>query len=490
MQPSPGDFEGRIREAAARLGFARVGFARAEALQSARPRLEAWLAAGHAGDMDYLSGPDDRADPRALAPGARSIVSVALPYESTSVALRRRKDDPGVLVGTVARYAVGADYHRVLKDKLTALGEACDAIAGRKVAARIAVDTAPLLEREIAARAGVGFTGKSTMTIAPGLGTYFLLGELLLELDLEPSAPVAAGCGKCTACLEACPTGAFVGPYVLDARRCISYLTIEAKGAIPRELRPLIGTRIFGCDVCQDVCPFNASPTPRPAAPELAARPALDVPSLLEWLTLGAAGYRKLVRRTALRRVGKQQLQRNAAVALGNAGDPRAVAPLVSVLERDPSPLVRAHAAWALGALSEYGDDAARSTLRHAATSDADTDVREEAARALGSYELRRSAAPASEGAPPADDDKLSRMSTQRDAEARKAARARAEVRVFREGEGEAEAEADSLYWDRIPVDQRAEFVWRLSLELHEISNPSLRYEPRLSRSTARVFRR
>jgi epoxyqueuosine reductase len=382
--------EGRIREAAMRLGFARVGFARAEAFEAARPRLEAWLAAGHAGDMDYLSGPEDRADPRALAPTARTVVSVALPYESPPVALRRRQDDPGALVGTVARYAVGADYHRVLKDKLVALGEACDALAGRAVSVRVAVDTAPLLEREAAARAGVGFTGKSTMTIAPGLGTYFLLGELLLDLELEPSPPVSAGCGRCTACIDACPTGAFVGPYVLDARRCISYLTIETKGAIPRELRPLIGRRIFGCDVCQDVCPFNASEAPKPAAPELAARPALDVPALVDWLALGAAGYRKLVRRTALRRVGKHQLQRNAAVALGNSNDARAVAPLVRALSDDASALVRGHAAWALGALSSHCDDDARDVLHRAARDDADKDVRDEASLALAALDRPR----------------------------------------------------------------------------------------------------
>jgi epoxyqueuosine reductase len=378
--------EQRILEAAARLGFARAGFARADPFDSARPHLEAWLAAGHGGDMDYLSGPDDRADPRALAPSAKTVVSVALPYESPPVALRRRRDASNALVGAVARYAVGADYHRVLKDKLLALGEACDALAGRVVASRVAVDTAPLLEREAAARAGIGFTGKSTMTIAPGLGTYFLLGELLLDLELEPSAPVTAGCGRCTACLDACPTGAFVGPFVLDARRCISYLTIETKGSIPRDLRPLIGARIFGCDVCQDVCPFNASPTPKPAAPELAARPALDVPHLTDWLALGAAGYRKLVRRTALRRVAKQQLQRNAAVALGNSNDPRAVAPLTLALTEDPSPLVRGHAAWALGALASHCDDLARAALHHAALEDTDVRVREEASLALAHF--------------------------------------------------------------------------------------------------------
>jgi epoxyqueuosine reductase len=382
---------GRIRTAALGLGFTRVGFASAEPFETARPRLAAWLAAGHAGGMDYLAGPDDRTDPRALAPHAKTLLSVALPYERTSVALRRRRDDPRALLGTVARYAVGDDYHRVLKDKLLALEKACDELVGRPVVLRAAVDSAPLLEREAAARAGIGFTGKSTMTIAPGLGTYFLLGELLLDVELEASKDPEAGlsgCGRCTACLDACPTRAFVGPYVLDARRCISYLTIESKDAMPRELRPLIGTRVFGCDVCQDVCPFNASEAVRPAAPELAARPSLDAPELVSWLTLGAAGYRKLVKRSALRRVGKAQLQRNAAVALGNSGDVRAVAPLARALEADPSALVRAHAAWALGALGpNISGVIGRDALTRASEHDPDETVREESRLALASLD-------------------------------------------------------------------------------------------------------
>ena len=191
--------------------------------------------------------------------------------------------------------------------------------------------------------------------------------------------------------LDACPTGAFVGPYVLDARRCISYLTIETKGPIPRELRPLIGRRVFGCDVCQDVCPFNASEAARPSAPELAPRPALETPDLVELLSLGAAAYRKLVRATsALRRVGKHQLQRNAAVALGNTGDGRAVAPLVRSLDEERSPLVRAHAALlALGAPRRRRGP--RSALARAETADADESVREEARAALTSLVDRHS---------------------------------------------------------------------------------------------------
>lgn len=377
-----------VRAAALGLGFVKVGFAPAESFESAGTALREWLQAGRHGAMEYMNGPDDRSDPSRLMRDARTIVSVALPYDGNddSVALRRSRDDVRPLVGTVARYARGSDYHRVLKDKLYDLAKACARIVGRPVGCRICVDTAPLLEREAARRAGVGFTGKSTMTIIPGAGTYVLLGELLLDVAIDEEQSVAAGCGRCTACLDACPTGAFVGPYVVDARRCISYLTIENTGPIPRELRSRLGNRVFGCDVCQDVCPFNASESPRPGAPELRGRQELDAPRLVDLLSLTATGYRKLVRRTALRRVGKRQLQRNAAVALGNSGSAEAVPPLCAALRTDPSPLVRVHVAWALGELRALDEGAARAALEEAANGDPDPTVRDEARAALSRW--------------------------------------------------------------------------------------------------------
>jgi epoxyqueuosine reductase len=249
------------------------------------------------------------------------------------------------------------------------------------VLARACVDTAPLLEREAAARAGIAFVGKSAMAIIPGAGSYVVLGELLLDVELSTSTPTEnAHCGSCRACLDACPTGAFVDEYVLDARRCISYLTIELRGAIPRELRAPIGTRVFGCDVCQDVCPFNASPRPRPAAPELAPRDDRAAPDLVRLLTLGSADYRRFVKGSAMSRVSRTRLARNAAVALGNSGDPAAVAPLVRALEKDARALVRLHAAWGLGRL---GGREAHDALERASISDPDPDVREEAHSAL-----------------------------------------------------------------------------------------------------------
>ena len=368
-----------VRAAAHELGFARTGFARAEPFDDARAALHAWLAEGHEGGLAYMRSSDDRSDPRALLPSVRTIIAVALPYGGRPVSLRQSRDG-AALTGRVAAYAVGADYHRVLKDKLFALSRACAKIVGRPIQARACVDTAPLLEREAARRAGIGFTGKSTMTIAPGLGTYLLLGELLVDVDIEPTEPLRPACGRCTACLDRCPTGAFAGPYVLDAKRCISYLTIENKGPIARDLRPFIGARVFGCDECQDVCPFNASDAARPAAPELSPDPLRTEIDLVELLKLGAAAYRRLVRRSAMRRIGREQLKRNAAVALGNSGDPRAVAPLVQALRTDSSALVRTHAAWALGRL---GGSDARKALEEAAQTDVDEGVRREAIESL-----------------------------------------------------------------------------------------------------------
>jgi epoxyqueuosine reductase len=235
------------------------------------------------------------------------------------------------------------------------------------------------LEREAARRAGVGFIAKSTMSIVPGIGTQVLLGELLIDLELAPDMPIEPRCGSCTACLTACPTGAFVDAYVLDARRCISYLTIELKGPIPRALRPLVGNHVFGCDICQAVCPFNASPRDKPADPELAARPDFDHVSLVDLLELTSSAYRRLVRDSALRRVTRHQLARNAAVALGNSGDASVVPHLVRVLESTRRPLVRVHAAWALGRL---GGEPARRALERA-LHDADHEVAEEARLSL-----------------------------------------------------------------------------------------------------------
>ena len=377
MTLSPGALSAAVVEAARELGFHAVGIA--PALPARRfAAFEEWLARGMHGDMAYLADPahrEPRADVRTLLAGARSVVVVALAYDASVVPLER-------LRGQVARYARNRDYHSIIKARLRELADRLSRLAGRPVAARPCVDTAPVLERELAERAGLGFVGKNTLLIAPGLGSYLLLGEVILDVELEPTAasePAKSRCGACTACLDACPTGAFVGPHVLDARRCISYLTIEHRGAIPRELRRALGTRIFGCDVCQEVCPFNAA-APARIAPDaglaLTVRAAeKSAPDLIRTLGLGAAQMRQLVRGTPLRRAGRDGLLRNVCVALGNAGDPAAIPALARAMAGDRSSLVRGHAAWALGQLG------ARDVL--AAARDRDPSVESEIAAAL-----------------------------------------------------------------------------------------------------------
>ncbi len=314
-----------------------------------------WVEGGMAGDMAYLASPEHvraRGDLRALLANARTLIVVALAYD---------RDAPipvGTLTGKIARYARGDDYHLIMRDRLVALADRIASELGHAVATRPCVDSAPVLEREWAERGGVGFVAKNTMLIAPGLGSYVVLGELLVDAELPitaPDSPPKPRCGSCTACLDACPTRAFTDAYVLDARRCISYLTIEHHGAIPIELRAAIGTWIFGCDVCQEVCPFNAGPGEAPAA-ELRPR-SIDhaLPDLAKLARAGTNQLRQLVKRTALRRVPRRVLLRNVAVALGNTDSPDAIEPLLHLL-RDSEPLVRAHAAWALGELGAVDD--------------------------------------------------------------------------------------------------------------------------------------
>ena len=341
-----------IAELAKQLGFARAAVVPIEA-----PRRHAlytsWLAAGNAGEMAYLSTPEHtsaRADLRALLDSARSLVVVALAYD------RADPIPPAALVrGRIARYARGEDYHLVMRDRLVALADRLAAELGRPVASRPCVDSAPVLEREWAERGGLGFVAKNTMLIAPGAGSYLVLGELLVDAELPitaPESPVKPRCGTCRSCLDACPTGAFTDAYLLDARRCISYLTIEHHGSIPVDLRPLIGTWVFGCDVCQEVCPFNAG-SGEPHDPLLSPRSVEHaLPDLIALAGKGANQLRQFVKRTALRRVPREVLLRNVAVALGNTRSPAAV-PALEKLCGEPSELVREHARWALDRIRE-----------------------------------------------------------------------------------------------------------------------------------------
>jgi epoxyqueuosine reductase len=338
-----------FRKHALELGFSRVGFTPVGPVERHRV-FEDWLARGYAGDMGYLArDAEPRRDPRALLGNAQTLVTVALSYahaDPVDVPADRLAGGPH---GQIARYARGADYHVVLKDKLRKLAAAVSQSLGRAIAYLPCVDTAPVLEREAAQAGGLGFIAKNTMMIAPGAGSYLLLGELLTDVACEPQPVTEPRCGQCRACLDACPTGAFVDAYTLDARRCISYLTIELTGAIPRELRPLVGDHVFGCDVCQEVCPFNA--TAQGGAPELAPRPGYGRPALRRLLGLGAAQFRKWNGKSALRRIHRPQLMRNVAVALGNVGTADDLPALARALA-EPHALIRAHAAWAIGRIA------------------------------------------------------------------------------------------------------------------------------------------
>ena len=372
----------RIRAEAKRLGFDAIGFARAEAHPDRR-RLLAWLAEGRHGTMSWMArSPARRSDPGAILREARTVISVALGYY--------RGDwpdagDPAPPLGRIARYAWGRDYHKRVRKRLLSLTRA---IRAMEPTARIAPysDTGPVLDRAWAVRAGIGWIGKNTNVILKAAGSWYFLGELLTDLDLPADLPSKNYCGSCSRCITACPTGAIVGPYELDARRCISYLTIEHRGGIPIEMRPAIGTRIFGCDDCQEVCPWNRFATPT-SNPDFAARPEQQTPELLPLLALDEAAFSERFQGTALRRAGRDRFVRNVAVALGNLGDATAVAALRRTLLEDPDRYVRGHAAWALGRIA--GADAAEA-LRAAAALERDSEVQREIGYALGTLKGER----------------------------------------------------------------------------------------------------
>ena len=331
--------EDQIKSKALALGFDLAGIAPAEPLASFA-FFEHWLAEGRHGEMAYLArNPERRSDPRRLLPGAKSIVVVACNYHAADPAPETRQ-------GRTARYALGDDYHEVIGGKLAALIEAIR-VRAPGAQAKACVDTAPVLERELAQRAGLGWIGKNTMLLHRRFGQWLFLGEILLDVALRPDAPETRDrCGRCARCIAACPTRAIVAPRKLDARRCISYLTIELKGAIPPELRPLIGNRIFGCDDCLEVCPWNRF-AQQAREPAFSPRADLTTPELIELLELDEEEFQRRFARSPILRAKRRGLLRNVCVALGNARDPRAVPALERALE-DAEPLVREHAAWAL----------------------------------------------------------------------------------------------------------------------------------------------
>jgi epoxyqueuosine reductase len=334
--------ENQIKQQAHSLGFELVGIAKAGPADGFE-RLRDWLEQGFAGDMGYMHRHEEaRRHPSSILPAVRSVVMVGMNYKPAQAADAAHSGAHG----RVARYALGEDYHRVLRQRLNQLLE-CLQREVPDCRGRGVVDTAPLLERDFGRRAGLGWFGKNTMLLNKRLGSYFFLGALLLNLDLQPDqAHEASHCGTCTACLDACPTQAFPEPGVLDSRRCISYLTIELKGSVPAELRDGMGDWVFGCDICQEVCPWNRKVA---AASEPAFQPRhdLEVIDLVELLGLSEEEFRKRFRGTALTRAKRGGLLRNAAIALGNQGDPAAL-PALRKASLDPDPMVREAALWAI----------------------------------------------------------------------------------------------------------------------------------------------
>jgi epoxyqueuosine reductase len=352
--------EARLKQRARELGFELVGIAPATPADGFE-RLRAWLEQGCAGEMAYMHRhADARRHPSSVLADVRSVVMVGMNYSvrggegehgrvaAPSVA---EPDIAPPVTGRISSYAQAEDYHGVLRQRLNQLlawmqGEA-PGCRGRAV-----VDTAPLLERDFARRAGLGWFGKNTMLLNKRLGSYFFLGALLLDVELQSdSAHETTHCGTCTACLNACPTQAFPSPGLLDARRCISYLTIELRGPIPAELRPSMGDWIFGCDICQDVCPWNHK-APATSEPAFQPRADLEAVDLVELLDLSDEEFRHRFRGTALTRTKRRGLLRNAAIALGNQGNPAALPALQRALD-DTDPLVREAAEWAIERISE-----------------------------------------------------------------------------------------------------------------------------------------
>jgi epoxyqueuosine reductase len=338
-----------VRNLAREAGFQEVGVAVLESLDEAEEgrRYREWLAAGRHGSMGYLARePERRLDPRRVLPGARSVICVALNYwEPAEERAAPANLPPGAGGGRVARYARGRDYHKVFTARLKRL-EALLAERFPEVGTRRYVDTGPVLEKLWAERAGLGWRGKHTNLVSRRRGSWLLLGEVLTDLDLAADPSETDHCGSCTRCLEACPTGAITGPYRLDARLCISYLTIEHRGSIPPELRPLLGDRVFGCDDCLEVCPWNRFAEASRVA-DFRPRPGSTAPLLAELAAMDEAAFRERFAGTPIMRARREGLARNACVALGNVGGPGAEEALTRALA-DPSPLVREHAVWGL----------------------------------------------------------------------------------------------------------------------------------------------
>jgi epoxyqueuosine reductase len=334
-----------VRRLALELGFDAVGITGID-LAEDEERLAAWLTAGHAGEMHYMSRfGRRRARPDDIKPGTLRVISVRRDYWPAEAAEAEKVlCDP--TLGYVSRYALGRDYHRLMRNKLQQLADAIEAQVG-PFGHRVFVDTGPVMEKPLARNAGLGWIGKHTNLIHPKAGSFFFLGELYIALPLPTDSRASEHCGSCTACMPACPTNAIIAPYQLDARRCISYLTIELEGSIPEDLRPLMGNRIYGCDDCQLVCPWNKFARP-PASDAFEPRHGLDAAPLIDLFAWTAEEFDLRLQGSAIRRIGYVRWLRNIAVALGNAPTHQTVVEALLKRADDASDLVREHVQWAL----------------------------------------------------------------------------------------------------------------------------------------------
>jgi epoxyqueuosine reductase len=371
-QATPLELRDAIRDEALRLGFDAVGFADATLAPEARAerlaQLTQFVELGFQGDMGWLGERSaERADPRTLWPEAETVVSLALNY---GPATDPRAAQAATEHGAISVYAQGRDYHDVMKTRLKALGRFI--WDNYRHSIKVFVDTAPLMEKPSAQAAGNGWQGKHTNLVSRRFGSWLFLGELLLSARLPADTAESDHCGQCRACLDSCPTAAFPAPYRLDARRCISYLTIEHAGPIDREFRAALGNRIYGCDDCLAACPWNKfARTAQEAA--FLPRPELTAPTLVELATLDDAGFRRRFAGTALKRIGRDRFVRNVAYALGNSAAPETSLPTIERLLEDPSPLVRGAAVWAFSRLAPDAFE-----QRRLATTETDSDVQAE----------------------------------------------------------------------------------------------------------------
>ena len=368
-----------VKNLVVELGFDLVGVTSADPFTEAE---EVTLERVRAGLMDglpwYHAARVKRGcRPEEMLPGARSIIAVAMSYMAKAPPQTGESTPPQ---GKVARYAWGQDYHKVMERRLKLLAQRLSERLEQTVQAKVYVDTGPMLDRAVAERAGVGWFGKNTNVLTRSHGSWVFLGQIITDLELEPDAPSKKTCGQCRICIDKCPTGAIVAPYVLDNTKCISYLTIELRGSMPRHLRPLVGDWVFGCDICQDVCPVNrkAEPTREPAFQT--GEHGFSALELLPLLSITEEEFSERFRNSPIKRAKRAGLLRNVCVALGNIGDSRAIPSLVEALCHD-IPLARGHAAWALGRI---GGAEAEAALRDALATEADPDVRDEIAEALG----------------------------------------------------------------------------------------------------------